>query len=292
MRARGVRPCVSPACSLPISTRAAPSTMPELLPAWWTWLIFSTSWYFSSATASKPPISPMPSNDGAEPAQALDRRALAHELVVVEDRQAVGVLDRDDRLAEVAVGDRLGGARLRLGGERVDVRRGCSPRSWRSGRRRCPAARSRCRTRSRGSMAQAPPSEPIGTRLIDSTPPARIRSSQPERTRLRGLVDGLEAGGAEAVELDAGDVYGRPAARAAVLAMSAPWSPTGETTPSTTSSMPVGSSDGLRFWHLLDQAGDQRDRLDLVERAGLLAATTRRADGVVDECFGHGVGPY
>ena len=35
-----------------------------------------------------------------------------------------------------------------------------------------------------GSIAQAPPSEPIGTRDIDSTPPARIRSSKPERTRI------------------------------------------------------------------------------------------------------------
>ena len=34
-----------------------------------------------------------------------------------------------------------------------------------------------------GSIAQAPPSDAIGTRLIDSTPPAKIRSSQPERIR-------------------------------------------------------------------------------------------------------------
>jgi hypothetical protein len=33
-----------------------------------------------------------------------------------------------------------------------------------------------------GSMAQAPPSEAMGTRDIDSTPPASSRSSQPERT--------------------------------------------------------------------------------------------------------------
>ena len=33
-----------------------------------------------------------------------------------------------------------------------------------------------------GSIAHAPPSDPIGTRLIDSTPPASTRSSQPERT--------------------------------------------------------------------------------------------------------------
>ena len=33
--------------------------MPEELPAWWTWSICSTQWYFSSATASKPPGSPI-----------------------------------------------------------------------------------------------------------------------------------------------------------------------------------------------------------------------------------------
>jgi hypothetical protein len=34
-----------------------------------------------------------------------------------------------------------------------------------------------------GSIAQAPPSLAIGTRDIDSTPPAMRRCSQPERTR-------------------------------------------------------------------------------------------------------------
>ena len=33
-----------------------------------------------------------------------------------------------------------------------------------------------------GSIGHAPPSEPIGTRDIDSTPPASTRSSKPERT--------------------------------------------------------------------------------------------------------------
>jgi hypothetical protein len=36
MRARGLRPCVLPAASLPTSTAAAPSTMPDELPAWCT----------------------------------------------------------------------------------------------------------------------------------------------------------------------------------------------------------------------------------------------------------------
>ena len=47
---------------------AAPSTMPEELPAWWTWSIRSTQWYFSSATSSKPASRPMSANDGLRPA--------------------------------------------------------------------------------------------------------------------------------------------------------------------------------------------------------------------------------
>src|SRR5690606_3687102 len=65
MRARGVRPCFSPNALLPISTAAAPSTMPEELPAWWMWLIRSRCGYFISATLSKPGItSPMSLNEG------------------------------------------------------------------------------------------------------------------------------------------------------------------------------------------------------------------------------------
>ncbi len=42
MRARGLRPWLLPASFVPISTPAEPSTMPEELPAWCTWLTFST----------------------------------------------------------------------------------------------------------------------------------------------------------------------------------------------------------------------------------------------------------
>ena len=58
-----------PTCSLPIAMIAAPSTMPEELPAWWTWSIFSTQWYFSSATSSKPASAPICANDGLSPAR-------------------------------------------------------------------------------------------------------------------------------------------------------------------------------------------------------------------------------
>ena len=68
IRARGVRPRSVPTCSLPIATSAEPSTMPEELPAWWTWLIFSTQWYFSSATSSKPASAPIWAKLGLRPA--------------------------------------------------------------------------------------------------------------------------------------------------------------------------------------------------------------------------------
>ena len=52
-----------------MATSAAPSTMPEELPAWWTWSIRSTQWYFCSATASNPPASPILANDGLSAAR-------------------------------------------------------------------------------------------------------------------------------------------------------------------------------------------------------------------------------
>ena len=41
-RARGLRPRASPMSLVPKSTPAAPSTMPEELPAWCTWVMRST----------------------------------------------------------------------------------------------------------------------------------------------------------------------------------------------------------------------------------------------------------
>src|SRR6516165_7918652 len=64
MRIRGFNPAFSPACLLPISTAAAPSTMPDELPAWCTRLIVSSSGCACTATASKPPISPSCTKEG------------------------------------------------------------------------------------------------------------------------------------------------------------------------------------------------------------------------------------
>ena len=63
-RARGVMPSSSPVSSLPMASSDAPSTIPLELPAVWTWSMRSTQWYFCSATASKPPASPMVAKDG------------------------------------------------------------------------------------------------------------------------------------------------------------------------------------------------------------------------------------
>ena len=69
IRARGVRPSAVPTSSVPIVMIAAPSTMPEELPAWCTWSIAGTQWYFSSATSSKPASAPIWAKDGLRPAR-------------------------------------------------------------------------------------------------------------------------------------------------------------------------------------------------------------------------------
>ena len=125
--------------------------MPEELPAWWTWSIFSTQWYFCSATASKPPSSPMSAKEGFSPARESAVVPGADVLVVVEDDQAVAVRDRDDGALEAAVlpgrgGPLLGQRRVLVdvpagealdGGDEVGadaLRHEAGRRSWSSGR--------------------------------------------------------------------------------------------------------------------------------------------------------------
>ena len=95
-------------------------------------------------------------------------------------------------------------------------------------------------------MAHAPPSEPIGTRDITSTPPASTSSSMPERTLSAAVLTASSPEAQKRLSCTPATVWGRPAAMAAVLAMSPPWSPIGETTPSTTSSIWSVSSSGCR----------------------------------------------
>ena len=98
-----------------------------------------------------------------------------------------------------------------------------------------------------GSIAHAPPSEAIGTRDIDSTPPAMIRSSQPDLTRPAAWLTASSPEAQNRLSCTPPTVSGSPAASAAVLAMSAPWSPIGVTQPRTTSSTSVRSRPGSRL---------------------------------------------
>ena len=136
-----------------------------------------------------------------------------------------------------------------------------------------------------GSIAQAPPSEPIGTRLIDSTPPARIRSSKPLADPRRGLVDGLEAGGAEAVQLHAGHglgVAGRE--RGGLGDVAALLTDRRDHTQHDVVDA-VDVERRVAGLDLVEEPDDEVDRLHLVEPTDRLALAARRTEVVVDECF-------
>ena len=96
-----------------------------------------------------------------------------------------------------------------------------------------------------GSCAQAPPSEPIGTRLMLSTPPATTRSSQPLRTFCAAMLTASRPEAQKRLSCTPAHCQSQPALSAATLAITEPCSPMGETTPITTSST-VAVSKSLR----------------------------------------------
>ena len=121
MLARGLRPSALPPFFEPSRTAAAPSTMPEELPAWWTCLTASTSGWAWMATASKPPISPIITKEGSSEARLcmlVDGRMCSS---VGKDGDAVDVPDRNDRLLEAAVFPALGCALLALHRIGIDI---------------------------------------------------------------------------------------------------------------------------------------------------------------------------
>ncbi len=87
-----------------------------------------------------------------------------------------------------------------------------------------------------GSVAQAPRSEPIGTRDMDSMPPATTRSSQPERTFCAARFTASRPEAQKRFNCTPGTFQSQPATSAAVLAMHEPCSPEAVTQPITTSS--------------------------------------------------------
>ncbi len=92
----------------------------------------------------------------------------------------------------------------------------------------------------------APPSEPIATRDIDSTPPAITSSSNPERIDLAARLTDSRPEPQKRFSCTPATVSGIPAAVAAVRAMSMPWSPTGVTQPRITSEIRCSSRSGNR----------------------------------------------
>jgi hypothetical protein len=69
----------------------------------------------------------------------------------------------------------------------------------------------------------------------------------PERTFIAAVLTASSPDAQNRLSCTPATVSGRPAASAAARAMSPPWSPTGVTTPSTTSSIAAGSSVGNRL---------------------------------------------
>ena len=138
-----------------------------------------------------------------------------------------------------------------------------------------------------GSSAQAPPSEPIGTRDMDSTPPTRTRSSKPERTFIAPQVHRLQAGGAETVDLHAGNLFVPVGHQRRGL---------GDIGTLVAHRRHAAEHDivdlgGIQVVAPLDRAqqpGHQVHRLDAVQRAILLALAAGSTHGVVNECVGHG----
>jgi hypothetical protein len=102
-----------------------------------------------------------------------------------------------------------------------------------------------------------------------------------------GLVDGLEAGGAEAVQLHAGDGLGVPRLeRGGLRDVAALVAERGDDAEHDVVD-PVRVERGVALLDLVEQPDDEVDGLHLVQRPDLLALAARRTNVVVHECFCH-----
>ena len=186
-----------------MTTSEAPSTMPLELPAVWTCSIRSTQWYFCRATASKPPMSPIPANAEGRPASESTVVPGRTSSSVVEDDGAVAVGHRDDGALEVAVRPGLGRAGVGLGGVGVDVLAGPAL----EGGDEVGADALRHELGGRRRLGVHRPGAAVGAHRH---PRHRLDAAGEDEVLeagahlLRGQVDRLQAAGAEPVDLDAG----------------------------------------------------------------------------------------
>ena len=208
--------------------------MPEELPAWCTWWIFSIVVYLSSAVASKPMV-PIISNEGmsldSDSTEVPGRMVSSWASIVRPLRSVTGTIERLKWPAAWAAAARRcdsaakASRSARLKPSSVAIRSALTP----------------CGTKdkallTRGSMTQAPPSLPMGQRLIDSTPPATTMSSMPDMILAAARLTASRPEAQKRDRVTPATVSDQPASSTAVRAMSAPCSPTGVTQPSTTSS--------------------------------------------------------
>src|SRR5471032_1388961 len=138
-----------------------------------------------------------------------------------------------------------------------------------------------------GSSTQAPPSLPMGTRDMDSTPPTTTRSSKPERTFIAPRFTASRPEAQKRLICTPATLMSQSATSAAVLAMSAPWSPTGVTQPSTMSSTWRVSVAAL--CQRGEQTRHQVYRLDAMQGAVGLAFAPGRAYRIKDQSLGHDI---
>ena len=193
---------------------------------------------------------------------------------------------RDDGAVEVAVGPGLGGAGVGLGGVRVDVL--AAPAGSSVAIRSAPMPWG-TKPVADGGLGVHRPGAAVGAHRharhrLDAAGEHEVLEAGADL--LRGQVDRLQAAGAEPVDLHAGHGVGqaggerrRPGDDGALLA-----DRRDDAEDDVVDQRRVEA--GVAPADLVDQAGGQADRLDRVQRAGLLALAARGAHGVVDERLG------
>ena len=259
--------------------------MPEELPAWCTWSMRSTQWYFSSATSSKPASRPMSANDGLSPARPSTLVSGRTSSSWSSTTTPLQVLDGRDRLGEVAVGPGLGGPVVRLGGVGVDV--GARPALEGGDQVGADALRHEAGAQRGGGVGR--PGAAVGAHRH---PAHRLDAAGEDQVLEAGaypgrrLVDGLEAARAEAVELDARDRLGEARRQRRGLGDVAALLADRRDDAEHDVVDPAGVEARVARLQLVEDADDEVDRLDLVEGADGLALAARRPDVVVHECFG------
>ena len=132
----------------------------------------------------------------------------------------------------------------------------------------------------------APPSEPIGTRDIDSTPPANTRSSQPDATFWAATLTASRPDAQKRFSCTPGTGVREPRLDRRGLGDVATLIADRRDDAEDDVIDLLGIKLGVAAQDLVHQADDEIDRLGRVQRAVRLPPAARRADRVEDKRFG------